>query len=244
MTSTKTWLYKHDTAEANVAFQAKVKQNVRKHDNASNIKKAMAGDLALTVAERNTASEDLYGLIVDILDNDKLLTTLEQQYSDKGVEAYKYINGCWDVADDDNKMINADEAYFDIEVKGLSSDDSAEEARDKLSKMAHLRQSLRGTPYYIEDVRHSLNMIRMVRRAGSDHALEIRLLSWDEAMLKDPAKVASVLEALVRRVAEKAVKVRQDDDAWPRCCRRARSHPGGHPSRRTCASASSSAPRR
>ena len=161
-----------DRAES-MLLKGRIVAQIAKHPNDDNMHAVLddeetAGENATEKkASAKKANRQLYGLLIDQIKDSRLVEYLQEHHYNEGKNGLDYIMGCFGIGEDENKLEAADNRYKQIEKEGIPAGATTDEAVALLTEMSTLKTSLnRAESYRISDMRHSRNMVRMVRMRG------------------------------------------------------------------------------
>ena len=123
--------------------------------------------------------------------------------------------GCFGIGEDENKLEAADNRYKQIEKEGIPAGATTDEAVALLTEMSTLKTSLnKAESYRISDMRHSRNMVRMVRMRGPAYRDELRhqKAKLDDATLENVVMTAGILDGIMRNVASQLEEDAAEDE--------------------------------
>ena len=120
-------MYRHKDKREMIAFisgylrsaaqRYKDNKNVLRAYQNKNVADYPGADAGARTEAKKAAEEDLYGILVGMIDNDDLVTYLATNHLDKGYECISYIQSCFSHGDDDSKLSDANNNYLRIQTK-------------------------------------------------------------------------------------------------------------------------------
>ena len=156
----------------------------------------------LNNAAYTAANVQLYVIITRNINNNVLSVTLENSYDDDGVEALRYIRGCFATAGNENKEEAAKDRYLEI-LSGLKSGVNAFELSKTFNELAAIKTDLKESEgFAVSEAAYCKDIIRMVKKLSTDHKREVKdgVRDMDDDDLDKPAKVQAMLEGVVTSV--------------------------------------------
>ena len=187
------------------AWYVRLRTKARKMDN-KDIGKVLDNPTTVAnAADRTTANEALFSIIVESVGNDDLINTIFERYDDDGHEALKYIRSCWTSTTLDSTMEATYDEYQKLHQQALPPGTTSNALSTIFNTMSTKRHAIKDTARNIPDNVHSNNMIDLVRRINSEYRMEVRLAISDiNAVVNDPPKVAGILEGVMAAMAMQA----------------------------------------
>ena len=169
--------YMHDSASSFQPFKKKCIADARNHKNADNLRKLIKEQKVgpgFTQEMRDIANEDFFYIMIKRIGLDSLITTISERFDEKGIEAMKYIEGCWTPGANDHKLEEADEQYKALATAELDIYTTQVQFREHCNKMAAIVRMLKGSSREIPVARASIDLIDLVKRMSRDHKTEVR----------------------------------------------------------------------
>ena len=223
MTTLKTtFKYKHESKSEMMAFLDGHLMAVALTHTDKDVIKAFEGknhvhfdgaDETAKKASQSNANKQLFGLLIQMIDNDELVTTLATQLSGKGKECIDFIRSSWDDGDQDDRYTSANDDYLRVLTTPLLESTTAEEFLAKCNEMHLSRTILAGSHREISDAAHADNVVDMVKKINTEFRSDVRHLigKIGDSGSTDRANVAVVQKTLAG--VFRSHKAKQEDSA-------------------------------
>ena len=198
MTTLKsTFKYKHESKSEMMAFLDGHLMAVALTHTDKDVLKAFEGkihdefdgaDAAAKKASQSNANKQLFGLLIQMIDNDELVTTLATQLSGKGKECIDFIRSSWDDGDQDDRYTSANDDYLRVLTTPLLESTTAEEFLAKCNEMHLSRTILAGSHRAITDAAHADNVVDMVKKITPNFGL-----TYDTSSARSASRVQTTV---------------------------------------------------
>ena len=197
-------LYQHKDFTECQGFLATVKAKARLNDDGNVLKVYQLAaqntpiNPAISADLQKKANGILHGILVLNTGNMELLSKLNTDYDDDGVEAIKYIKCCFSAGGNENKEGVARDNYNDLLGK-CPNGTTVEEFKTLCDKLKHERAQLKDTDGEITEAAFCLDLRTMVSNTCHEAKMEVRdgLRNLADADKKKATKVQEMLEGVL-----------------------------------------------
>ena len=171
-------LYQHKTKEEMISFMMDVKAKAGTHtSNGENIRKVFKDPTSVPTTDgaRETASRQLFDIVILLTGNQVLKSHLGQHYDDDGPAAINYIKGCFNAGENADKQKAASDRYDELAAKTYPEGFTIDAFRADHAEMGSIVKELHGTDLEIKEAKHCNNLVKMVTSVGRPYEIDTLL---------------------------------------------------------------------